>query len=134
MSFEALHALNTFLRTPGADKFSRRGCELISQYLKEAEHRGFACIQLAYEPEVKKQYGMDVVNDLLTRAHAVVRGANRLYAVTALLETNYQHPISTDPDTIKGLQLIVSEELPNMAGRLAQMSKVMRTIMHTVEV
>src|SRR6266404_9584734 len=113
MPHKALDALTSFLRTPGADKFSRRGCKLMNAYLLETEGRALAVFALAFHHETLRQHGEAVSNDLLSHAIPVIRNANRLYALGALLEVNYDDGGSKlDQNSVEGFRRVLSSRVP----------------------
>lgn len=134
-SFEALQNYTNFVRTPGADKWSRRGCELMNAYLLEIEGRALGVFSLAYHPETLKQYGEPVMNDLLSHAIPVIRNANRLYTLGAFLEVNFSDDpehIRLSQETIEGFRHVISMQMPHLIDQVRDMSTLARSILLTI--
>ncbi|SRR6266404_6361389 len=133
MPYEALQNYTNFISTPGADKWSRRGCELMNAYLLEVENRALAVFALAFHSETLHQHGEAVSNDLLSHAIPVIRNANRLYALGALLEVNYDEGPRLDQNTVKGFRHILSRQVPALVDQVRDMTRLARSVLLTID-
>src|SRR6266403_5347334 len=120
--FEALQNYANFISTPGADRWSRRGCELMNAYLVEVENRALAVFALAYHPETLRQHGEGVANDILSHAIPVIRNANRLYTIGSLLEVNYNDGPMLDQSAVEGFRRVLSRQLPALVDDARDMA------------
>src|SRR6266404_2401910 len=134
MPYEALQNYTNFISTPGADKWSRRGCELMNAYLLEVENRALAVFALAFHSETLRQHGEAVSNDLLSHAIPVIRNANRLYALGALLEVNYDDGGSKlDQNSVEGFRRVLSSRVPALVDQVRDMSRLARSVLLTID-